>query len=240
MLVSPAWGESFTNLLTAGDAAARKADVSTAAQAYERAGLAASGNSAELCVLTRHFCDLMYETTEPDRLKSLAQAALTCARQAETANPSNATARLCVAVCYAKNFPYVDAGTKVNWSKALKAECETAIKLDPRQDVGYYLLGRWNYETANMNIFYKGLVKLVYGGLPKASNEAAIGDFKQAIALAPGRIIHHVALAKVYDTTGQKKLAVTELEKCRGLKPVDRADVDAQKEAATMLAQLHS
>jgi Tfp pilus assembly protein PilF len=83
-------------------------------------------------------------------------------------------------------------------------------------------------------------VKLIYGGLPQASNEEAIKNYRKAIELAPNRIIHHLALAEVYEATDEKKLAVAELEKCRTLKPVDRDDAQAQKDAAALLVKLGS
>jgi len=81
-------------------------------------------------------------------------------------------------------------------------------------------------------------VKVIYGGLPRASNEDAIRNFQQAIALTPDRIIHHAGLAKVYAAIGNEKLELGELESCVRLKPVDRDDADAQHEAAKRLAEI--
>ena len=228
---------SFTNLISQGAAAQARGDVTNAFQFFQRAQ-SATTNCADLCLLTKRYCDLMHDTPAEDLQKSLAQTALACARNAVKADSSNATARLTLAVCYVKNFPYANNRTKVEWSKGIKSECETAIALDPKQDVGYYLLGRWHVGVADMNFFYKGLVKIIYGGLPRASHAEAIQNFKQAIALAPGRIIHRLELAKVYAETGEKKLAIAELETCAALKPTDRDDGAAQKEAAKLLAEL--
>jgi len=228
---------SFTNLLAQGEAAEKRGDVTAALKAYVAADPLGT-NCADLCLLTKRYCDLMHDASSPAIQKSLAEKALASALRAVQADPKSATARLCVAVSYAKNFPYADTQTKVNWSKAIKTECEKAIALDPKQDVGYYLLGRWYFGTANMNFLVKGIVKIVYGGLPQASNEDAVRNFKQAIALAPKRIIHRAELAKVYEAIGEKKLAITELELCARLKPVDRDDVDAQQDAATRLEAL--
>jgi tetratricopeptide (TPR) repeat protein len=229
---------SFTNLLAQGEATGQQGDVPGALKIYSNADTLASNNSAELCALTKHYCDLMYDTTAPDLQKILAQTALDCAQRALKADPANAIAHLCVAVGYVKNFPYTNNETKMKWSKAVKVECETAIKLDPKQDVGYYLLGRWNYNTANLSFIYKGLARLIYGALPPASNEEAIKDFQKAIELAPNRIIHHHQLAVVYAATSRKKLAIAELEKCQTLKPVDRDDEQAEKEAVALLSTL--
>ncbi|HSY17017.1 MAG TPA: hypothetical protein VK815_01725 [Candidatus Acidoferrales bacterium] len=228
---------SFTNLIVRGDAAGKRGDVAGALKAYVAAD-ALSTNCADLCLLTKRYCDLMYDASSPDTQQQLAKQALACAFRAVQADPKNATAHLCVAVCYAKNFPWCDNETKVKWSRAMKMECELAIGLDPKQDVSYYLLGRWYFGTANMGFFSRSVVKVIYGGLPQASNEDAIKNFKQAIALAPDRIIHHRELAKVYEATGDTKLERAELETCARLKPVDRDDADAQREAAVRLAEL--
>lgn len=86
-----------------------------------------------------------------------------------------------------------------------------------------------------MNLFLTALVKLVYGGLPAASNEVAIQNFKKAIELAPNRIIHHLQLAYMYDITHQKNLMTDELKKCATFAPFDMDDDDAQKIAAKVL-----
>lgn len=230
---------SFTNFVAQGELAEQRGDVTGALKLYSDAEGLSATNCANLCLLTRRYCDLMHlVTNNPALEKSLAERALATARRAVQADTNSAMAHLCVAVSYVKNFPYADNATKVKWSKAMKAECEAAIALDPKQDVAYYLLGRWHVGVANMNIFLKGIVKIVYGGLPKASNAEAIRNFKEAIARAPNRIIHHLELAKVYAETGENKLSRAELESCRALKPVDRDDADAQAEAITLLAEL--
>lgn len=189
---------------------------------------------ATLCAQTKQYCDQMHAAKAAEQ-KHLATLALDCARRAVQADTNNVTAHLCLAVAYVKNFQLVDARTAVNYSRLLKAETETAIRLDPKNDVAYYLLGRWHYGVANMNFIYKGLVKLIYGGLPHASNEAAADNFKHAIWLAPNRIIHHLELAKTYHVIGDEKLAEAELEKCGTLSPVDQDDTDAKKWAADIL-----
>ena len=228
---------SFTNFVAQGDAAEKRGEVAAALKAYSAAE-PLGGSGADLCLLTKRYCDLMYDASSSAIQKSLATQALACALRAEQADPKSATAHLCVAVGYAKNFPFCETETKVKWSRAMKAECETAIALDPKQDVSYHLLGRWYFGTANMGFFSKSVVKVIYGGLPKASNEDAIKNFKLAIALAPGRIIHHAELAKVYGAINETKLELAELETCARLKPVDRDDTDAQLDAAKRLAEM--
>ena len=133
---------------------------------------------------------------------------------------------------------FVDLKTELSYSRLLKLEAEKTVALDPKQDIGYYLLGRWNYGVANVGLLSRTFVKVVYGGLPQASNEEAIADFKKAIELAPDRIIHHAGLATVYEATGDTRLEIAELKKCRDLKPTGLEDRDAQTDAIKKLASL--
>jgi len=227
---------AFTGLMAQSARAGQQTNWPEALHDLAAAATLAGTNCPQLCQVTKAYCDLMHLSGAEPVQQTLAEQALAAAQRAEQADPRNATAHLCVAVCYVKNFPYAPNARKVTWSRAIKSECETAIALDPRQDVGYYLLGRWEYGVANMNFFIKGLVRLVYGGLPEASNAGAVRDFQKAIALAPARIIHHAELARVYAATGELKLARVEWQTCVRLTPVDADDADAQAEARQQLA----
>jgi tetratricopeptide (TPR) repeat protein len=238
VLTARAEESAFTNLLAQATLAGEHTNWPEALRSMAVAEDLAGTNCAQLCVVTKGYCDLMHLSCTEATQQRLAEQALATAQRAERADGSNAIAHLCVAVCYVKNFPYAPNARKVVWSRAIKTECETAIALDPKQDVGYYLLGRWEFGVANMNFLVKGLVRLVYGGLPEASNGEAIRDFQTAIALAPWRIIHHAELAKVYAATGELKRARQEWERCVALTPVDADDADAQAEARQRLIAL--
>lgn len=229
---------AFTNSVAQAALAEKAGDFPAALKIFGEAEVLESNNAVNLCVLARSYCDLMYLTNSTPAEKDLLDRALACAVQAVKAAPNNSTAHACVAVCCAKACAFAGIKNKLAYSRRFKREAEESIKLDPRQDIAYYLLGRWNYEIANVGLLSRAFVKVVYGGLPPASNEDAINNFQKAIALVPNRIIHHAGLAMVYETTGQTKLKIAELEKCRDLKPLDREDANAQREAERKLASL--
>jgi tetratricopeptide (TPR) repeat protein len=229
---------SFTNALAQSAMAAQHDGMTAALPILVQAEKAESTNSPNLCALARRYCDLMYLTPSTTLQRELADRALECSLQAVRADSNNPTAHACLAVCYAKNCPFSDTKTKLTYSRLFKIEAEKTIALDPTQDIAYYLLGRWNYSIANIGLVSRAFVKVVYGGLPKASNEEAVEDFKKAIQLAPGRIIHHQGLAMAYEALGRGQLEVMELKKCRALKPAGLEDQDAQREAEKTLAAL--
>ena len=225
----------FTNSLNAADKAERRGDVARAAAICAAAQPLQTNNAANLCVLSRRYCDLASLTNSTAMQKDLVARALDCAQKAALLAPTNATAHASIAVCYAKSCAFADIKTELEYSRLFKQEAEKAIALDPKQNVAYYLLGRWNYGIANVGLFSRAYVKVIYGGLPRASLQDAVAFFKKACELAPNRILYHSGLAMAYGALGEKKLELAELKLCCALKPSDPEDVDAQREAERQL-----
>ncbi len=229
---------SFTNSLASADVAAKNGNLQEALKIYHAEQQTAGSNAVNLCVLSRRYCDLTFFTNSPSAQKDLVTHALACAQQAVQVAPTNATAHASLAVCYAKSCNYTDIKTKLAYPRIFKAEAEKALALDPRQDVAYYLLGRWNYGIATVGMLSKAYVKMVYGGLPQASLQGAIVNFKKACELSPNSILNHAGLAMAYEATGEKKLEIAELQKCCALKPLNPEDKDALNDAQKKLASL--
>lgn len=231
-------GHAFSNLLARATVAESHGDISGAVKIYAGAQREESNNAANLCVLARHYCDLTYLTNSVVFQRDVIGRALDCSLQAVKAGPDNATAHASVAVCYARSCAFADIKTQLAYSRLFKQEAEKAIALDPKQDIAYYLLGRWNYEIAHVGFLARAYVRVVYGGLPNASYQDAIANFKKAIELAPDRIIHHAGLAMAYEATGERNLEIAELKECRDLKPSGVEDKDVQRDAIRKLAVL--
>ncbi len=233
-LRAPAQEASLTNVMAAAELHEKNGETADALKGYLEADKL-SPNTAEIqCRLAKMYCDSM-DGKDKAGQKEMAAKALECALNAVKADPNSPKAHVCVAVCYAKNFPFIDSQTKVNYSRQIKLEAEKAIEVDPKFDLAYHMLGRWNYEVSNMNFLVKGMIRLAYGGLPKASKEAAIDNFKKAVELMPSRVINHLQLARMYHLTDQEKLVPDELKKCTTLTPIDMDDKNAQDLAKKIL-----
>lgn len=230
---------SLTNLFLDGELHAHKGEHQEALKYFLKAHELSPTNVLVLCRISRQYCDLMFSAKTPAEQKSLCQSALLYAKLAVQDGPDNVLAHLSAAICYGKLVPFSDNQTKVAYSRLIKAEAEKAILLDPKEDLGYYVLGCWNEEIAGMGMFLKSMIRLAYGALPKASNENAVADFKKAIELGPNRILNHLGLARVSMSMGNKKVALDELNKCVALTPVDPDDVNAKAKARELLDQLN-
>lgn len=232
-----AGGAAFTNVLNAADGAEKRGDIARAAAICDAARRLQTNDAANLCALSRHYCDLASLADSKAARQSLVARALDCAQKAALLVPTNATAHASIAVCYAKSCAFAGVKTKIEYSRLFKDEADKAIALDPKQDVAYYLLGRWNYGIASVGFLSRTYVKIVYGGLPRASFQDAAANFKKACELAPKRILYHAGLAMAYEALGEKKAELGELKICRSLKPSDPEDIQAQREAERMALQ---
>ncbi len=151
--------------------------------------------------------------------------------------PENPKAHLALAVAYGRLTDIEDNRTKVAYSRLVKEEADKTLALDPREDFAYHVLGRWNYAVATLNPMLKLIAKFVYGGMPDASLEEAVRDYKKAIELAPQRVIHHHELARAYAALGRMDDARKEWQTELTLKPEDNEGVNDQKEAREQLAK---
>lgn len=239
---SSAWAGDggFTNSLKAAEMAAKRGDVARASAIYDEVRPAQTNNAANMCILAHRYCDLTFLTQSIAVQKELVARALDCSRRAVALAADNATAHASVAVCYAKNCALAgpDIKNELACSRLFKQEAQQAIALDPKQDVAYYLLGRWNYGIANVGFFSRAYVKMIYGGLPTASFQDSVAYFQKACELAPNRILYHAGLAMAYGAIGEKKRQLAELKTCCTLKPSGMEDVAAQEEAERQLEAL--
>lgn len=232
----PVRGENpdVEQLLREGDAYQRQFDAQRALEAFHRAEKVDPANSAILLRLSKQYGD-MVSAAKPAAAKKLATLALTYARRAEQADPKIAQAHLCLAISYGKLTDFADNRTKLRYAKLVREEALKAITLDPTDDNAYHVLGRWHHGVANINAALRALAKVIYGGLPPASNEEAVRLLTKAAELAPHRIIHHSELARVYSAMGKKDLAAREWKIVLALPPQNREDEKDRKEATAAL-----
>jgi tetratricopeptide (TPR) repeat protein len=171
--------------------------------------------------LLLRICRQYSELVDEDESKADGEKSLDYAKRALALDPKNAKAHLSVAIAYGKLTDFVGNKTKLEYSRILKEETEKSIALDPKDDFAWYVLGRWHYGVANVNGILKVLARIVYGGMPPASNEKAVECLEKSVKLAPKELSHHSALARAYNAVGKTEEAKKEWRIVLTLKPAD-------------------
>ncbi|MDB6130662.1 MAG: hypothetical protein JWM04_1769 [Verrucomicrobiales bacterium] len=235
ILAARARADTVSELLAHGDQLDIQGKISQSMNCYLEAQKIQTNNAEILWRLSRETAYQMFDAANEKSKQSLAESALHYAQAAVEANPKNAKSHLSIAICYGKLVPFVDHKTQVAYSKLIRQEAEKAAELDPSDDLTYHVLGVWNTEIASMNPVLRAMARIVYGGLPKGSHEAAIENFRKAISLNPKRIVNHFQLAKALQKTDLKKEAIAEWKICTSMNPLDKDDLEARETATALL-----
>ena len=225
----------LVTLVKQGDAEERLGHTRVALGCFRAAEQIEPRNVGVLLRISKQYSDLIATTKPPEAAEQVAQKALNYAQRAVEIDPKVAKAHLSVAVAYGKLTDFVGNKEKLEYSKFIKKEALKSIELDATDDFAWHVLGRWHSGVANVSGVLKLMAKLVYGGMPVASNEEAVKCLKKAAELAPQRIIHRSELARVYQLMGKKELAEKEWKVVLALPALDKEDEKDQAQAREAL-----
>ncbi len=132
------------------------------------------------------------------------------ARQAIAVDPRGDEGYKWLAIALGAQAEDAAVRDQIQLSRRVKENIEKALALDPNDDISLLVLSRWHYKVASLKPWTRGVVKLVYGGLPQASMERAELLLLRAIA-KKDRIVHRYSLAKVYYHMGKREAAFQQL-----------------------------
>jgi tetratricopeptide (TPR) repeat protein len=120
----------------------------------------------------------------------------------------------------------------------VKEEAEQAAKLDPKSDYAWHMIGRWHQGAASIGGLTKGIVKIVYGGLPDASLQTAVDCYNKAIKLKADRVAHHIELGITLATLGKSAEARAAITKGLNLPNRERDDPQTKARGREVLDSL--
>ena len=138
-------------------------------------------------------------------------AAKTYASIALKINPNSSAANCSMAMVLGRSSLARTGKEKIENAREVKKYVDLAIKNDPQNFIAWHILGRWHYEVNNLSLIEKAAVKLLYGGMPKATLKESINAFEKTRAIAPGFLLNYFEMAKAYKENGKKEKAIAYL-----------------------------
>jgi tetratricopeptide (TPR) repeat protein len=157
------------------------------------------------------------------------------AEQAIKLAPENADANYVMAVAMGRKAMTAGAKEKVAAVKEVKKYAELAIKFNPSYAKAYHVLGKWNYEVANLNTFEKAAAKMLFGGLPEGTLGSAISNYEKCRKLDPSIVLNYLELARAYKENEEQDKAIETLRKAVSLRSVYQDDADIKSQCKKML-----
>jgi tetratricopeptide (TPR) repeat protein len=162
------------------------------------------------------------------------------ARRAVAANPGGADGHFALAASMGRAALMVGPEEKVRRAITIRNEALRTLTINPRHDGAHHILGRWNAEIMRLPSVTRFFAKHFLGArvFDQASWPRAISHMERAVALAPGRIFHHLALADIYVDTDRVRDAEVQLQLVDSLPVREALDRNYRQQSATLRKRL--
>lgn len=230
--------QTVDELIKKGDLHYDRLEAQKALQYYLPAEKLAPNDPGLLVRISRQYRHLMSDSSKKDEKLKLGRTAVEYSKRAVAVAPNDAESQLALAISYGKILPLVGNKEKMEMSKLVKAAAEKTTRLDPGNDLGWHVLGRWHLVLSEVSGVKRALAQVVYGKMPEASNEQAVRYFEKAISLNPNRLMHYIELGRTYAQLDQKDEARRFINKGLGMKETEKDDPETKQKGREILAKL--
>lgn len=197
-LIATAAIADTTAILHEADSLNTAHDYASALELYLKADIATPNDPIILRRIAGQYSQMIAEASTKAEKMAYGKFAVEFAERAAALDPENSESHLTLAICYGRAALHETPRIRMEYSRRIKSEAESAIELDPKNDQAWHVLGRWNYEMATLNITLRTIAQMIYGKFPDASLGRAAECFENAIDSNPSRVIHHVELGRTY------------------------------------------
>lgn len=230
--------QSVDELIKKGDACDLKFQASAALNCYLPAEQLDPKNVPVLVSIARQYRHLMSDASSNVEKLRLGKKALDYSRRAAALGRNNSDAQLAPAITYGKMLPLQGKKEQVEASPRIKASADSAIRLDPQNDLAWHVLGRWHQGVAGVGSVKRAVGQMIYGTLPTSTNEAAIKCFDKAIKLNPNRLRHYIELGRTYAQMGETAEARRFISKGLAMPNTEHDDPELKQRGRDALAKL--
>lgn len=227
-------GQSVNSLLKEASAYKNAHQESQALAKYNEVLLLEESNLYALCGASFMNVRIGRRQTSEDAQRPYFETANDLANRALGVNPAFADANYVKAAAMGSIGLISPTRQRIEASKEVKSYSELALKYNKEHARAWHTLGRWHFEVKKLGLTKMVLIKALYGGLPKASFEAAVECFQKAIRYKPGYILYYLDLAKAYIALDEDANAQTVLNNALAL-PNSEPDDASHKSACREL-----
>ena len=228
---------SLAEFLQNGDRAFTQFDNQSALEAYGKVVALDSAHYQGLWKLVRAYVDVGYGA-KGEQQEHYYFTAARLARRGVALHPDSSESHFFLAVALGRTALKVGGKKKIALSKEIKTEAERTLALDPKHDGAMHVLGRWNYELANLNWMLRAFAKVLYGGVPPGGNEEAQAWFEKALAVEPNSPSHHLWLGETLIQLNRYEEARAHLQACVRLPDLLWDDGINKKQAERTLREI--
>lgn len=231
--------KTAAELLAEGDRYSEQVfDDQKALQSFQSALTLAPNDYEILWRISRSYADIgehMPRKTDDEKQKQLQvyEQSLEFAQKAIAANGNGSMGYTRRAITNGRIALFRGVWESIDLVKQIKADCEKAIQLDPKNAAAYYVLGRAHAKVCEKPKMIRWPL-----GLSWASMDDAIQNFEKAIALRPGFAMYRLDCAKAYIEEDEYEKAKQHLHIIPTLAKENEDDELFKQDAAQLLEKI--
>jgi tetratricopeptide (TPR) repeat protein len=231
--------------IQAGDQAYARFDDQKALEHYQEALKLEPGNYEALWKTSRAMVDIadVIPATDKDikdRQLKMYTEATSLAKKAVAASPNDTWGHFQLAASNGKRLLLLGKKEQIDASKAVRAEIDKAIELDPTNHLAYHALGRWHRRMDEIGGAKRFFGSIVYGSIPKGSFAESEKNLRKAIELHPEYANHYLELGRTLLALKKYGEAAEAFQKCIDLPKTTSKDDVLKAEAKAELAKLQA
>jgi tetratricopeptide (TPR) repeat protein len=173
-----------------------------------------------------------------DRQMKMFTEATALAKKAVAANPNDTWGHFQLAASNGKRLLLLGKKEQIDASKAVRAEIDKAIELDPTNHLAYHALGRWHRRMDEIGGAKRFFGSIIYGSIPKGSYAESEKNLRKAIELHPEYANHYLELGRTLVALKKFDEAAEAFQKCIDLPKTTSKDDVLKIEAKAELDKL--
>ena len=231
-------GQTADELIKQGDVHYDRLQAQEALKYYLPAEKLEPENPQLLVRIARQYRHLMTDAGNKDQKLKHGRTAVEYSKRAVALAPNDAEAQLALAISYGKILPLVGSKEQVATSPLIKSAADKVIRLDPKNDLGWHVLGRWHVVLADVGSVKRALAQVAYGKLPTGTSKDAARCFEKAIQLNPSRLMHYIELGRAYSQMDRKDEARKMIAKGLAMPATEKDDPETKEKGREILKKL--
>lgn len=229
------------SLIEQGDYCALKTFEHTKAiDLYTKALSASPGNAELLWRISRAYVEIGEhqpagtDKEKEEQLKTY-EKSTEFATKAVAADPKNSMAYTRRAIANGRIALFKGVWESIDLVKSVRADLDTALALNPNNDVALYVMGRTHLKVCEKPYFLRLPLGLGWGDL-----EDGLVFFEKSIALKPNFIMYRLDCARAYIEEDEYEKAREHLTKIQSLPNEDQDDDQFRAEAKQLLKEIEN
>ncbi len=230
--------DSCDDLIKKGDVFYNKLQPTEALKFYLPAEELDPNNVPLLVRIARQYRHLQTECGRKEDKAKWAGMAVNYANRAVKIAPEDPEAQLAVAISYGKLLPFESIGDQLKCSRTIKSAAEKCIQLDPKADLPWQVLGRYNFNYADISPVRRALGNMTYGNIPTTTFQDAAHCFEKAIQLNPNRLMHYIELGCTYAKMNRPADAKKMINKGLSMPDTEKDDPEVKQKGREVLKTL--